>query len=312
MLQSVTPGLYVSPGIIGPGSNIAAFDLDWTIIRTVRGRFPKDADDWAFLPNRLSVLKSYRDAGYTIVIFTNQGYTGAKLQSALTRINNVNDAFSKDGISAWVFVSTLKDNYRKPEIGMWTVFEQYMTHYQKVINKEASFYIGDAAGRPGDFENTDLLFANNIGIPFFVPEQIFPENTVEIPNTQTMFIFVGMPGSGKTSFYNQHLQPRGWIHANQDILKTQPKMIKTVREALQAGKSVAIDATNGTIDKRKQYIMMAFEFKVPTLIIYFVSNGYERNKLRQKPVPDIAYNVYYKNLVEPDPNIDHVPVIQIA
>lgn len=42
-----------------------------------------------------------------------------------------------------------------------------------------SFYCGDAAGRPKtatrpkDFNDTDLKFALNVGLPFLTPEQFF-------------------------------------------------------------------------------------------------------------------------------------------
>ena len=305
MLQPVVTGLYAIAGT-NTSNRIAAFDLDWTIIRSVHGRFMKSADDWAFLPNRISTLKGYRDAGYTLAIFTNQGFTGAKLTTALNRINNIIAAIHAEGITPWVLVSTGKDIYRKPNTGMWQVLEQSLP-----IDKVNSFYCGDAAGRPGDHSDSDKMFASNIEIPFYTPEQIFPRNNISIPDTQAMFIFVGMPGSGKTTYYTQELQPRGWVHINQDTLKTRPKVLAAARTALQSGRSVVIDATNPDPAKRRDFINMAIEYQVPTLIVYFVDNGYERNKLRPNPVPDIAYNMYYKNLVEPTQAIDLVPVVQI-
>ena len=307
MLQQVIQGLYAYPGTIGTNKGIAAFDMDWTLIRTVRGRFPKDSDDWRLLPNRLSLLRSYRDKGYTLVIFTNQGYKKNQLILSINRINNFISELIKEGINPWVLAATEKDIYRKPNIGMWNVFAQYVPDYNKYI----SFFVGDSAGRREDHSDNDIEFARNIGLQFYTPEDIFPNNTVTIPDTQTLFIFVGMPGSGKTTFYETNLQRRGWIHANQDILKTKTKMLSTVRNALSTGKSVAVDATNPNPDKRREYIMLAVQYQVPTLIIYFVRNGYGWNKLRQHPVPDIAYNMYYKNLIEPSQELDKVPVIEI-
>jgi len=309
MLEQVQPGLYLSRGKQSPVllPQVIGFDLDWTIVRTIRARFPKDANDWAFLPNRISILKAYQDKGYILAIFTNQGYTGAKSIMALNRINNIITALEQQGIVPWVFVATLHDVYRKPNIGMWNVLEQYYPG----INTKESFYVGDAAGRPQDHSTDDIMFAQNVGISFFTPEQIFPNNQITIPDTQTMFIFVGMSGSGKTTYFEQNLAQRGWVHANQDTLKTADKVLRTVRDTLASGKSVAVDATNPTPDKRNEYIVLAAQYRVPTLIVYFVRNGYEWNKLRPKPVPDIAYNIYFKNLVEPTLELDRVPVVEL-
>jgi len=310
MLQPIVSGLYACAGITPSRENnkIAAFDLDWTIIRSIHGIFPKSSDDWAFLPNRITTLKAYSDAGYTLAIFTNQGYSGAKLNIAIDRVNNVITALNTQGINPWVFVSTSKDIYRKPNIGMWQVLEKSLP---QTIEKEISFYCGDAAGRSSDHSSDDILFASNIGVPFYTPEQIFPQNIIIIPETQTMFIFVGMPGSGKTTYYTRELQSRGWIHINQDTLKTRSKVLAATRKALLEGKSVAIDATNPDPIKRKDFIDMAIEYQIPTIILYFVGNGYNINKLRPNPVPTIAYNVYFKNLIEPTQELDHVPVVQI-
>ena len=63
-------------------------------------------------------------------------------------------------------MSTADDKYRKPNIGMWETLS-------KMIDIKSAFYIGDAAGRKGDFSDSDLKFAENIEIQFYVPEEIF-------------------------------------------------------------------------------------------------------------------------------------------
>ena len=273
MLQQLTPTLYTHTGDVGSTDKIFATDLDWTLIRPVHARFPKDANDWAFLPNRLITLKAYRDAGYTIAIFTNQGYKKTKLTVAISRTNNIINALLNEGINPWVFAATNSDIYRKPEKGMWDIFEANMNP----IDKNESLYVGDAAGRPQDHSDADILFAQNVGLAFFTPEEVYPNNRIYIPQEQTMFIFVGMPGASKTTYFKENLEPLGWVHANQDILKTHAKVLSTVKQALANGKSVAIDATNPSLDKRHEYVMLASQYAVPTLIIYFVRNGYDYN-----------------------------------
>ena len=74
--------------------------------------------------------------------------------------------------------ATVSDKYRKPATGMWdfckdTVFAEF------TIDLKASFYCGDAAGRPKtamrpkDFSDTDIKFAANIGLTFHTPEELF-------------------------------------------------------------------------------------------------------------------------------------------
>lgn len=316
MIQPLLPGLHSHIGEIGTTNKVAAFDLDWTLVRSIRGRFPKDADDWAFLPNRVSALKFYREAGYTIAIFTNQGYKGHQLPTMIARINNIIAALNREQLDPWVYAaSSPNSTYRKPVPDMWNVFHSSWSAQQAIhptVDLANSLYVGDAAGRPEDHSADDRGFAHAVELPFYVPEQIFPNNQVVIPDTQTMFIFVGMPGAGKTTYYQQNLQSRGWVHAHQDTLKTQAAMIATVRNALTTGKSVAVDATNPSPDKRREYINLAAQYQVPTLILYFVRNGYEWNKLRPEPVPNVAYNMYYKNLVEPTPALDGVPVVELS
>ena len=297
--------LHVQEGVNATTGKVAAFDLDWTLIRPVHARFPKDGDDYAFLPNRIETLKLYADAGYTLAIFTNQGYSGIKLKQAIQRIGNVVKDLAAAGIYPWVFAATGRSSvYRKPSPNMW----------QEFMNKSTvteAFYCGDAAGRPTDHSSDDIMFAANTGLTFLTPEQVFPSVTVNIPETQTMFIFVGMPGSGKSTFYEQNLLPRRWVHANQDTLKTHAKVLNTVAIALSQGQSVAVDGTNPTVAKRREFIELAAKYRVPTMILYFVGNGYERNTLRPNKVPAIAYNVYFKNLEEPSISHDGVPVLEL-
>lgn len=300
-------GLYSRNGRIGSNNIVIAFDLDWTLVKSIKCRFPKDENDWALLPNRISLLQHYQNNEYTIVIFTNQGYKGEKRNIMINRINNIIIFLMKENINPFIFVATYGNDYRKPNIGMWDKFSKYKNN----IDIKNSVYIGDAGGRMQDHGNDDLIFAKNIGLKFYFPEEIFNNNIIHIPETQTMFIFVGAPAAGKTYFYKTRLEHLGYIHVNQDILKTKSKILKIAKQALENGESIAIDATNPKVEDRRRFIELAIEYKIPTLIIYFVRNGYQWNLSREKIVPDIAYNVYYKNLIEPNQQIDLVPVVEL-
>lgn len=301
--------LYITNGLVAT-ENIAGFDLDWTLVRPIHGLFPKSPEDKALLPNRLHILSQAREKGYTIVIFTNQkATTENKLQLNFARVKNCIDLLAD--IPFILLMSTGDDIYRKPNFGMWQVLKQL------IPSIKSGFYTGDAAGRPQDFSDSDKMFAQNIGLPFYLPEQIFPSierlkpapnipiPTIEFPLGKNMVLFVGMQGSGKTTYYESNLLPLGYIHINQDKLGTKAKVTKLYKESLIKGLNCVIDATNPSLTGRQEFYSLAQNYGYNIITLYFVRNGQGYNKLREAPVPTIAYNMYFKNLVEP--NVQNTP-----
>ena len=294
--------IYISDGLVSTG-NIAGFDLDWTLARTIHGSFPKSPSDITLLPNRISTLKKLRERGFTIVIFTNQkSTTENKVKFNFERMNHFINIIPD--IPIMLYMSISDDMYRKPQVGM------YQTLQKMVPTITSSFYCGDAAGRPQDFSDSDLKFAENSEITFYVPEKIFSSirfikpdlgsvNDIKIPDGKNMFVFVGMPGSGKSTFFNTYLSPRGYVHANQDIIGTKAKVLKLVRESITQGLNICVDSTNPGLDRRQEFYNLGLANNYNLITIYFVADGRGRNKLREKPVPTIAYSMYYKYLVEP-------------
>ena len=61
---------------------------------------------------------------------------------------------------------------------------------------------------------------------------------------QEVVLFVGTPASGKSSFYGRYFRPHGYVHINQDTLRTKEKCVNSARVAIQGGSSVVIDNTN--------------------------------------------------------------------
>ena len=59
-------------------------------------------------------------------------------------------------------------------------------------------------------------------------------------NIAELVLFVGSPASGKTTFYQKHFDPAGYIHVNQDKLGTRPKCLKLAEEQLKNGISCVI------------------------------------------------------------------------
>ncbi|KAJ2778579.1 DNA kinase/phosphatase Pnk1 [Coemansia interrupta] len=173
-----------------PSTKFAAFDLDKTLIE-VRGhwKFPKDANDWRFFhPQVPQVLQRMYNQGYKIVIISNQaGLRPAKGSTELTKtakefrrkIDNIAKQFD---FPFTILAATGRNYMRKPSPGMWFMAE--MDNGGVEVDRKASFFVGDAAGRPAgwkqgaleDFSDSDLAFALNAGVPFYTPEEIFNED----------------------------------------------------------------------------------------------------------------------------------------
>jgi bifunctional polynucleotide phosphatase/kinase len=153
-------------------TKMAGFDLDYTIIKP-KGyrRFPKDKNDWVLLNSSVKKnLHQLHKGGYRIVIFTNQGGVAkgkTKLEDIIYKLDSI---IAHVGVPMDYVISYSYDKYRKPNKEM---FELYKKHSKKRILRKDSFYCGDAAGRKKDFSDSDKIFAENIGVQFYVPEEIF-------------------------------------------------------------------------------------------------------------------------------------------
>lgn len=213
------------------------------------------------------------------------------------------------------------------------------------IDEKESVYIGDAAGRkvnwkPGkkkDFACSDRKFAYNCGIQFLTPEEYFlsenlsddlwsydtfnpftyqKEDKEQLqlqhrqPDKQTVYMLIGPPGAGKSTFCTTHLDD--CIRINMDTLKTKPKCMKLLKESLSGNKSIVIDNTSPTVISRKEYIdctkkcnkdvrIVAIHINTPkelaqhfNCVREMLSNGQQHKK-----VPDVVYNSYYKRFEPP-------------
>mmetsp|Transcript_582 Transcript_582/g.4074 ORF Transcript_582/g.4074 Transcript_582/m.4074 type:complete len:328 (-) Transcript_582:319-1302(-) len=170
------PTLLENEGKEEHAPKIAAFDLDGTLVLTkTKATFPRDEHDFRVYNEEVpKKLKALQKQGYRLVILSNQGgiksaVTGKMAHKVMKRVDLV---LKELNITCKVILSTSKDKYRKPETGMWT---HLVNNCNKGLNVdlENSFYVGDAAGREGDFANTDKEFAEEIGLPFKTPEEMF-------------------------------------------------------------------------------------------------------------------------------------------
>ncbi|KAI0710408.1 PNK3P-domain-containing protein [Cerioporus squamosus] len=278
---------------------VAAFDLDGCIIQS---SFPKKGAPPKFEWWRKDVpkkLKEVHEQGYSVVIITNQALrTSALISDWKKKIPLIANALSD--VPFHIFAATEKDGYRKPIPGMWYELEQIFAQDDVRIDMSASFFVGDAAGRPNDHSSTDRKLALNIGIPFYTPEEYFlklpaakytlpgfhvsslpseekrivPSEPPILPaaSSPELVIFVGYPALGKSSFFRTQFAPAGYTHINQDTLKTRDKCVKAAAEALKAGQSVVVDNTNRDVQTRKFYVDLAKKHGVPVRCFYFAGS----------------------------------------
>uniref|UniRef100_A0A669CNY3 Polynucleotide kinase 3'-phosphatase n=1 Tax=Oreochromis niloticus TaxID=8128 RepID=A0A669CNY3_ORENI len=285
--------VYTAAGVKG-SDKIAGFDIDGCIITTKSGKvFPTAPDDWKILyPEIQPKLASLLKKGYKVVFFTNQlGIAKGKLRPEVFK-SKVEDILATLKLPVQVFVATGPGIYRKPVMGMWN-------HLSCDLH-----LCSDAAGRPEnwapgkkkkDFSCSDRLFALNIGLQFYTPEEYFlgwkrapyslPEfNPTKLDSAARLYdppsasltssdteviVAVGFPASGKSSFFHTHVIPKGYVYVNRDTLGSWQNCVSACERALKEGRSVAIDNTNPDPESRKRYVDVAKAAGVPCRCFHF-------------------------------------------
>ena len=282
-------------------------------------------------------LEEFKSKNYIFAVFSNQSIiSSGQIREDLfkERIDNIfNEAFKFPFI---FFAATTKDYNRKPSIGMFELFENKYNNNIK-IDKENSYYIGDAAGREKtktkkkDFSDSDYKFSINCNLKFLTPEEFFLNEKVTIPKIKEnyhiydnnnndhikypkdieMIILIGSPGSGKSTFCENFLVPKGYVRINLDTLKTKQKCFQKTIEAIKNNKSVVIDNTNPQKNKREDFInigvenkikIRAFVMKVNKDLAIHLNNLRLINKNRNhlsESVNLIPIHSFYKNYEEP-------------
>ena len=153
--------IIVKIGTFRQRKKIAAFDYDWTLVKPASGgTFPKNVDDWQWLNESVvtGIQKFYKN-GYAIIVFTNQ--------TKDWKVKQIETALATIGVPILVAIATNKAEYKPDRI----LFDTAVTWKW---DRSKSFFVGDALGRKGDWNNSDRLFAERIGITVKAPEDVFP------------------------------------------------------------------------------------------------------------------------------------------
>lgn len=133
--------------------------------------------DWTWwhenVPARLHKLY---EQGYMVVIISNQGrlttIDGEEAPEAHSFKRKMEAVMRELAIPCTTMVACANDICRKPRIGMWSFLGDQ-------LDLAKSFVVGDAAGRPNDFSDSDRHLAMNLGIGFYTPEVFFAGAHVE-------------------------------------------------------------------------------------------------------------------------------------
>ena len=148
-VKGIKPLLYLDGPSVQSSVKIAAFDMDGTLITTKREKgFPTGPSDWKFLSNKISPkLRTVHKDGYKIVIFTNQAGIEKKKTKQTDIQTKLLDIMDKIGVPFQAFISTGENIYRKPCTGQWDFMVQNCND-GIVVDMNASYFVGDGAGRP--------------------------------------------------------------------------------------------------------------------------------------------------------------------
>jgi predicted kinase len=119
-----------------------------------------------------------------------------------------------------------------------------------------------------------------------------------------MIVFIGIPGSGKSTFYKRNFF-NTHLRVNLDMLRTRQREEKLINFCFKTSMPLVIDNTNVSVLERRRYIKLAklFEYKIKGY--YFkadVKKCLDRNSQREGrgKVSRMAILSKFKALEEPE------------
>lgn len=286
-------------------TDLYVIDLDGTLIFRVNCKNPShydpDTNNWAFIGAVPRILNNIKENGSDVIIVTNQNWGNNRKNEIRQKMEDVRQTlYEENGWCPFFFISYEKDEYRKPSIKF----------LELLPNPESIIVCGDAIGEGDEdpkysWSSTDYdlytnIYNQNNNTTFLKPNELIPGNKKSVINkilqkNYKLIIMVGNPGSGKTTFSKQL---SNFIHLEKDKEKSEATFLKNLKNNLKENKCVIVDATNSSKEKRNKFISLVD--KNDCCIVWLTCDGRPYNKLRQKPVPEVAYAVYTKQFEMPE------------
>lgn len=168
---------------------VAFFDADSTLRVSLSGAVSANSPtDVLLLPDITSALKELNREGYLIAVVSNQGGVDANvitLETADQALFYMIEKLKNLGVTVHYFdFAERSDGFRKPKTGMAQLLTDKLNAMGLGVDLSKSFMVGDSAYKKGQdikpdgslgthFSNSDRLFAENLGVPFFEPTDFF-------------------------------------------------------------------------------------------------------------------------------------------